>query len=232
MMDRRMRSMAPKLTRALLAVVSVLFIAGPTQATAGPTGACSHAREDLARAKQKLAKLKRNDAPSKSIQRARRRVGNARRAVDKACGSAVFDVTGLDAKFDAHYTRDEEGAPCTFSNEAHWTASLAPGAFQERLEIYSRDKRGRPVYILSGPPRRDSVESAGKRPGHEDLQLSAPGFEWHRYVHLPGRKRWEPRRRQRSRSGVARPDNPQLVLRLLKLPVRHARQRRHLRLQR
>jgi hypothetical protein len=146
------RLIARMFTRALLAGVSVLVIAYPAPAVAAPTGACAHAKEELAQAKRKLAKLKRNDAPSKAIQKAKRRVRSAKRAVGKACGNggAVFDVTALSGKFDATYTRDPENS-CTFSDDAHWTATLAPGAGPARLEIYYRDRQGRPVYRFYSP---------------------------------------------------------------------------------
>jgi hypothetical protein len=175
MMDRRMRSIARMLTRSLLAAVSVLVIAGPAQATAGSAAGCSHAKQQLAEAKHKLARLKRNEAPAKLIGRARRRVASARLAVDKACGSAVFDVTGLNAKFDAHYTRDEEGNPCTFTNEAHWTASLAPGSFQAHMEVYSHDKRGRPIYIFTGPVRGIPWKAQGRGQATRTCSYPPPG---------------------------------------------------------
>jgi hypothetical protein len=154
-------------TRASLAGVSVLVIACPAAVMAGSwpdrhdvnsigsrtsSGACGEAREKLAEIKRRLAKLKRNGASSQAIQRARRKVGSARRAADKACGSggAVFDVTALSGKFDATYTRDEESS-CTFTKDAHWTAALASGAGPARLEIYYRDRQGRPVYRFYGP---------------------------------------------------------------------------------
>lgn len=116
------------------------------------TGACQEAKDELAKAKRRLAKLRRNDASSEAIQKARRKVRNARRAVDRACGNdgAVFDVTALSGKFDATYTRDPESS-CTFTKDAHWTAALAPGAGPARLQVYYRDRQGRPVYRFYGP---------------------------------------------------------------------------------
>src|SRR3954471_1998525 len=111
-------------TRALLAGVSVLAIACPTAVMARSgvdqhdvdssgsrttAGACGEAKKNLASAKRRLATLKRNDAASQAaIQKAKRKVRKARRAADRACtdDDVLFDVTALDARFDATSTRD------------------------------------------------------------------------------------------------------------------------------
>ncbi|HEY5976571.1 MAG TPA: hypothetical protein VIT85_01835 [Solirubrobacterales bacterium] len=115
------------------------------------TGACGKAKKNLAKAKRRLAKLKWIDAPSKAIRGAKRKLRSARRAAEWACADkdALFDVTALSARFDATSTRDPESS-CTFTKDAHWTATLAPGAGPARLQVYYRDKQGRPVYRFYG----------------------------------------------------------------------------------
>jgi hypothetical protein len=154
-------------TRTLLAGVSVLVIGCPTVAIAGSGGerhdvnaigsqtttpACGKAKDRLAKAKRRLAKLKRIGASSEAIQQAKRKVGSAKRAAERACADAdvLFDVTALSGRFDATYTRDPERS-CTFTKDAHWTAALAPGAGPARLQVYYRDKQGRPVYRFYSP---------------------------------------------------------------------------------
>jgi hypothetical protein len=120
---------------------------------AGTTGGpCGEAKEKVAKLTRGLAKLKRNDASSKAIQRAKRKLGGAKRAAETACADkdVLYDVTALSAKFDATVTRDPENT-CTFTKDAHWTATLAPGAGPARLQVYYRDKQGRPVYRFYGP---------------------------------------------------------------------------------
>jgi hypothetical protein len=140
------------------------------------TGACGKAKEKLAKAKRRLAKLRRIDAPSPAIREAKRKVGSAKRAADRACVEAdvLFDVTALSAKFDATYTQDPESS-CTFTKDAHWTATLAPGAGPARLQVYYRDKEGRPVYRFYGPDGGIPWKAHGSGVATRTCSQSPPG---------------------------------------------------------
>jgi hypothetical protein len=59
----------------------------------------------------------------------------------------LFDITALSGTFDATVTRPDS-PDCTITKDAHWTATLAPGAEPARLQLYYTDELG-PVYIFN-----------------------------------------------------------------------------------
>lgn len=152
------------LTWALLAGASVLVFIGPTAASgaarsdshhgndigrrAGTTTACDKAKAKLAQAKRRLKSLERAGASSKVIRNARRNLKQAKSTADRACLSAVFDITAVHGKFDANLHRDDISG-CTFTSDAHGTQSLGPGAEPAKLEFLFRDRQGRPQYAFS-----------------------------------------------------------------------------------
>ncbi len=92
-----------------------------------------------------LRKLRAGGASGKALHQANRRLENAFRGVEKACG-ALFDVSGVNGTFDATVTTQDHADSCSSVTEAHWTASLGPGAEPADLEVFSVDQHGRPSY--------------------------------------------------------------------------------------
>ena len=165
---------------ASLAAVAVLALSClPAPAAASGSGAanpCGKAKEKLAKAKKRLATLKQHHASSQAIQNARRAVKKAKNGVKKACEepAVLFDVTGISGKFDATVTRDPEGT-CMLTKDAHWTSALGAEAAVMKLEVYSRDRQGRPIYVLSGPAGGIPLEATGHGQATETCSEPYPG---------------------------------------------------------
>jgi hypothetical protein len=186
------------MTRMLLTGASVLALVYPSAALAAASGderdansqgngtitgnlngvgtratTCDEAKDKLAKAKRKLKKLKQNDAPSQAIHKAKKRVKKARDAVDEACGSevTVFDISALSGSFDATLKRQEQGSSCAITKDAHWTASLAPGAGPATLDV--DDVHG--LYFFSSPPGGIPVIQQGSGVATRTCDEPAPG---------------------------------------------------------
>jgi hypothetical protein len=116
---------------------------------------CEAATAKLAKAKQRLKKLKQNGGSAEAIKAAKRKVKKAEKVVGKECGfdPVLYDVTAANATFDATVIGPPSEGCTPITRDAHWTSSLGPGGGPAKIEIYYRDKEGRPAaYVFAGPP--------------------------------------------------------------------------------
>jgi hypothetical protein len=150
------------IARVLLCAAAGLALSGAASALAAPAGrsaeptsifhrsssdTCSKASARYVAAKKSLRELKAGGASGTALRHAKRRVLSAYRAILKACG-ALFDVTGVSGSFDATLNAQDHGDSCTWTKDAHWTASLGPGAEPASLEVFTVDRHGRPSYAF------------------------------------------------------------------------------------
>jgi hypothetical protein len=146
--------------RLTLCAVACLALLGATSALAAPAGgsassasalrrastsSCRKASARFAAARRNLRKLRASGASAAARRQANRKLENAFRAIERACG-ARFDVTGVDASFDATVNVQDHMDSCSTVFDAHWTAALGPGAEPAVLDVFSVDGRGRPSY--------------------------------------------------------------------------------------
>jgi hypothetical protein len=119
----------------------------PTPFRRAGSTACRKASAHYAAAWTALRKLQANGSSAAARRHARRRLTRAYREVEKRCG-AVFDVTAVNGTFDATVAAQDHADSCTTTKNAHWTASLGPGAEPIVFEVWSIDRHGRPSFAF------------------------------------------------------------------------------------
>lgn len=132
-----------------------------SSATAAATSAeraqsCEAATQKLKKAQAKLKRLQQHGAPAKAIRKAKQKAEDAQFRADDAC-PVIYAITGADGTFDATEKKPPDPdnvarAGCSpLVREAHWTSTLAPNPKPASLEVYTRDRQGDPIYILTSP---------------------------------------------------------------------------------